>query len=207
MKAILLSVPAQTAERILSGEQTILLSKRKPNCDLPIDVYLFAKNGEIGTGIFMYGVELKGEYLKGGKVVSKFTLREVENIFHKYNNKPQEFRQLQKNACLTESELFYCAGNDDLFAWHISDLQVFDKAMELGEFYTYNKELEKRFLDKDGYCCYDGKNECGELMTECSGENLSQCYSCWEEWSGWCHRVTRPPQSWQYVEVLEEQKL
>jgi len=109
-----------------------------------------------------------------------------------------------KGSCLEQKELLSYGKGNDIYGLHITALKIFDKPRELGEFYGYNKELEQRFLDGEDYCCHDATNEYGEAMTECDGENIHNCYRCWEEWSGWCHSITRPPQSWQYVGEIEE---
>ena len=115
-------------------------------------------------------------------------------------------KQLVGMACLTEEELHEYASGQYCFAWHISDLKIYDKPRELSEFWAYNEELHKRY-DSDGdFCCYDGTNEHGESLTDCGDayNNILNCYRCWNEWSVWCHRVARPPQSWCYVEELQE---
>lgn len=105
--------------------------------------------------------------------------------------------------CLTYDKLKGYGKDKTLYGWHISDLKIYDKPKELREFWVYNEELHKRFERGKNYCCYDGTNEYGELIDECCliNENVERCYRCWEEWSGWCHRVIRAPQSWCYVET------
>ena len=111
---------------------------------------------------------------------------------------------IEKASCLTLRQMHKYSKGKLLYFYHITDLKIYDKPRELGEFYGYNKELEKRFIDGDDFCCHDATNEYGEALTECPADNIKNCYRCWEEWSGWCHRITRPPQSWQYVQSLTD---
>lgn len=91
------------------------------------------------------------------------------------------------------------------YGWHILDLKIYDTPKGLGEFWAYNEALHKRYDAETDFCCYDAADEYGDALTNCGDAYLDirNCYRCWNEWSGWCHRVNRPPQSWCYV---EEQK-
>ena len=97
---------------------------------------------------------------------------------------------IEKPACLSYTEMinyFYkpeeLDGNTAKFgyAWHISDLKIYDKPKELSEFRPICK-----FEGKDAICalfCPNWKYD-GGLFFECT------------------RKVTRPPQSWCYVEEL-----
>ncbi len=152
-----------------------------------------------------------------GKVIGEFVCDKIDEFrewqLHPYG-KFAEYEQenldnFLKATCLTFAEVCTYRENlpyyNPLYGWQISNLKIYDRPKELGEFWAYNEEWHKRFDEEDGYCCYDATNEYGECLTDC-GDNASvkNCYHCWEEWSGWCHRLTRPPQSWCYVEELEE---
>ena len=91
-------------------------------------------------------------------------------------------------------DLYYYAGDksvNDLFGWHISDLKIYDKPKDLIELY-------KPCISPDfQYCpnCPVG----GEYISEGESEFLAIDGECSTEW--YCNnRVTRPPQSWYYVE-------
>ena len=111
----------------------------------------------------------------------------------------------EKETCLPYEEILSYGNGKPLYGWHISDLKIYDKPRELREFWAYNEELHKRYDSERDFCCYDGTNEYGESLTDCGDayNNILNCYRCWEEWSGWSHHVTRPPQSWMYVEELQ----
>lgn len=100
-------------------------------------------------GTYKYGdsVELMGyspdyPYDKNnflnGKVVAKFTLRKVEEL-DVGNPYGEPTKHLLNEACVTLGEARTYAGGTHpryktLFAWHISDLEIFDEPKELGEF-------------------------------------------------------------------------
>lgn len=152
MKAILLSVSPKQAANILNGKQTIVIRKTMPKCELPIKVYIYCtKDGErpIYLPWKFTANEKGGEYIadcdfvKGnGKAVAKFTLWEVEKItmrkicgeWEVYGEK-NDFSELSRKSCLSQCELsHYIGGKYHALGWHISDLWIFSKPMELSEF-------------------------------------------------------------------------
>lgn len=86
---------------------------------------------------------------------------------------------LEITSCVPAKELVEYANWNALFSWHISNLVIYDKPRELSEF--------KRV---------------------CDGNCQSCKYAIWQT-SGWayepyivdCKPMTRPPQSWCYVEA------
>ena len=202
MKSILMSIQPKWVEKIISGEKTIEVRKTAPK-EVPFKVYIYCtgvKNLNLTEYVKLFRETGGAIDYWHGKVVAEFVCDKVDTI----PVDSEAFAAISKSACLTTDELIeYCSGRD-MYGLHISALKIYDKPKDLSEYFVYNKELEKRFIDGDDFCCHDATNEYGEAMTECDGENIHNCYRCWEEWSGWCHRITRPPQSWQYVGEIEE---
>lgn len=102
-----------------------------------------------------------------------------------------------KQTCLTDTEFRAYAKEMNCHGWHISDLVIYDKPRELGEFSTTGH-------------CFNIKNvECteniwGDYIFHYSQNSL--CRACkWLDDLGNCrkrrHTLTRPFQSWGYVEV------
>lgn len=136
----------------------------------------------------------------GGTVIGEFTCDRIYGLAP-LNHAPDDVEQ---QACLTREEIVrYLKGVG--YGWHISDLKIYDKPKELGDFWSYNEALHKRYDAETDFCCYDAANEYGEALTDCGDayNDILNCYRCWNEWSGWCHRIKRPPQSWCYVEELK----
>lgn len=89
--------------------------------------------------------------------------------------------------CLSFEELTSYLNGKQGYGWHITDLVIYDKPKELGEFKTFCKNYYdgnctecKYFIDGRGYE-YD-ESDCG-----CNG----------------LKPIERPPQSWCYVEEME----
>ena len=78
----------------------------------------------------------------------------------------------------TKELLSYKGKNDFLYGWHISDLKIYDKPKELSEF------------------CIPCKVSC----ENCKNTLYFEC-SCEEKWK---KIVTRPPQSYMFVEEVKQ---
>lgn len=89
--------------------------------------------------------------------------------------------EILKMMCLTNDDLNAYGGLKTLYGWHISDLKIYDKPKELKDF----------LLPCGGKICW-GCNLLKVKGAECI--NRGKRYA------------TRPPQSWCYVEELEELK-
>lgn len=116
-----------------------------------------------------------------GKVIGEFVCDEIAHFTKAFfdEQEPQDTEEIEfmlDQFCLTYSELCAYVGLKDFYGWHISNLVIYDKPRELGEFYT----LKKCAACKGGYessaCIYD---------EECKVPKP----------------ITRAPQGWCYVEV------
>ena len=97
----------------------------------------------------------------------------------KADNMVQAYYNNTKDTCLTDEEIKRYANGKKLYYWHISDLVVYDKPKELGEFYTVVEDADC------GMCRY--------YDTPYDREPCNQC-------QGGRKYLERPPQSWCYVE-------
>lgn len=205
MKSVLISIRPKWCEKIASGEKTIEVRKTRPKLQTPFKCYIYCTMdhpyisvscGELDK--LNYRTNTVGRC--NGKVIGEFICDRIYGLAP-LNHAPDDVEQ---QACLTREEIVrYLKGVG--YGWHISDLKIYDKPKELGDFWSYNEALHKRYDAETDFCCYDAANEYGEALTDC-GEaynDILNCYRCWSEWSGWCHRVNRPPQSWCYVEELK----
>ena len=210
-KAVLISIRPKWCEKIASGEKTIEVRKTRPKLETPFKCYIYCTSGRPDLNIPISPERLMQDYLDtgamkslncplgNGKVIGEFTCDRIYWLAP-LNHAPDDVEQ---QACLTREEIVrYLKGVG--YGWHISDLKIYDKPKELGDFWSYNEALHKRYDAETDFCCYDAANEYGEALTDC-GEaynDILNCYRCWNEWSGWCNRIKRPPQSWCYVENM-----
>lgn len=182
MKSVLIAIRPKWVERIASGQKTIEVRKTAPK-EVPFKAYIYETQGRTETpwidedGHFIY----KGR----GQVIGEFICDKVYPIknrgssFSVADEEQGVTNQIAGQSCLYYDDMVSYFGNKDGFGWHISDLKIYDKPKELSEFYKP---------------CSQSKNlDCDWLR------NHNVC-SCSEKKS-----ITRPPQSWQYIEDLREE--
>lgn len=184
MKSILISIKPKWVAKILNGKKTLEIRKTAPKCDLPVTVYIYCTKNKLHysvgalifnnddcfkssvDGTYKYGdsVELMGyspdyPYDKNnflnGKVVAKFTLREITEYINGCNVTKDsgymfgdaEREGVYEKACFSEEDIERYFPDESFKAWHISDLEIFDEPKELDEF-DYPNPSGTRYVSK-----------------------------------------------------------
>lgn len=208
MKSLLISIQPKWIEKIVKGEKTIEVRKTRPKEETPFKCYIYQTidGGAKGDIIISSGLQC-------GKIIGDFICDKVDDFYcasvpyqrennlgygqfidngvYKVNGWHEGIvferndRYIDtmlnnndlKEMCLTAQGLFdYIGVGKHLYGWHISDLHIYDKPKELSEFFRT--------------CPTKGKGDC--LSCDCLADN---------DYGGVCtNNLTRPPQSWQYVE-------
>ena len=172
-KAVLISIKPKWVEKIMSGKKTIEIRHTAPK-EVPFKAYIYCTKEKKQDDIIWAGAfGDRGKW--NGHIIGEFICRGIMQPF-------DSLRLMAKESCLTEEELLTYSNGKTLYGWHISDLKIYDKPKELSEFYRP--------------CSYSGI-----------------CYSCNrfrpngtpnDKPNDFCDgAITRPPQSWQYVEEIE----
>lgn len=205
-KSVLISIRPEWCEKIASGQKTIEVRKTRPKINTPFKSYIYCTkpkdyiseaslyldelyrlpSGEIkyGTSIELscFSDQWNTDNFLNGKVICEFTCNHIELIQANHDIvKPFFFTEIPyidffNKSQLTEFELLDYIGDHDGYGWHISDLVVYDKPKLLHNFYRYCKK-------------------------DVSYTDL--CLCCKKNKQGVCKNfLTRPPQSWCYVEEL-----
>ena len=177
MKAIMISIKPQYVEKILNGEKTIEIRKTIPKCELPCNVYIYCTKGKKSYKC----VSNFDEDLLNGKVVAEFTLNKVGTLERDLNdwlpkNRYDVSNELLKNINLNQEQLWNYGQGKTLYAWYIDDLKIYDKPKLLQVFFRPCGDCDKKDTDR---CIYED----------------SYCRA----------KVIRPPQSYCYVEELENE--
>lgn len=145
MKTVMISIQPQWCELIASGAKTLEVRKTKPKLETPFKVYIYCTKSK--PGWFDFG---KKERLDG-KVIGEFTCDHIyqyttANCLDGVDITAEEMTAM---SCLTHRELeayefsaepkencIYLIG---LYGWHISDLKIYDKPLELSVFTRLRK--------------------------------------------------------------------
>ena len=193
MKAVMLSLRPQWCEKIFNGSKSIEVRKNRPSIPTPFTVYVYQTKHKGGNATVR---EVLNSVYGGGKVIGSFVCDEIyvrpANVIY-YGKGQEDYLDLLKSACMTEREVLdYMGGqfNRETYFWHVTDLKIYDKPKELGEFYTLGN-CEK----------YDFCNQCKNFHRGQGWLDGSYCDedSCLDNTR---IPVTRAPQSWCYVEEL-----
>lgn len=182
MKTALRSIKPYYLYLILTGKKRIEVGKNYPKSkDWNRIVKLYcSKDMSSFNRIPAEDREWMRKYL--GKVACRFVCDMIDEflVFENMTVQYWNYHNLEK-SCLTYDEIAnYIGANKNGYAWHISDLKIYDKPKELGEFWKADK------------CPYNSGNSCTyKYYCFRTGESKS----CGEQ-------LTRPPQSWMYIEEL-----
>lgn len=193
MKAVILSVRPQWCKKICNGEKTIEVRKSAPK-EVPFKAYIYCTKDRKNLLPIEHGKVLEkvnfwentDAYYGFGRVIGEFICDKVdEYTFSHYEAEYRVTHVEQKAMCLNQPELIRYGKGKTLYGWHISDLKIYDKPKELNEFFTIADESD---------CC------CGCVWHETPLFEMP-CRTC----TGERKYLYRPPQSYMFVEEVEEQ--
>ena len=225
MKSVLISIQPKWCELIAQGKKTVEVRKTKPKLETPFKVYIYETKGKLRWCNKCHDTDCERPipncacHEGWGKVIGEFvcdfitnyqsefwddeTFESIQKVcepsdFAEYgeydyhniaDNGDNDWREnkLCKVSCLTIEELreYIGQGINEFYGWHISDLVIYDEPRELSEFVAIEKTKCPAYLN--GTCLTRRQND----VTRC--ENLDCPYK----------KITRPPQSWCYVEKGE----
>lgn len=157
MKAVLMSIQPKWCELIASGKKTIEVRKTKPKIDVPFKCYIYCTDKKPSDNEWQYKPNLyldkvenkvrwidveftrtyNCEYLQQ-RVIGEFVCDDIDKIavFNDllYCEKNTQANKLMQ-MCLTVEEIKAYLGSKNLgYNWHISNLVIYEKPMELSEF-------------------------------------------------------------------------
>lgn len=195
MKSVLISISPKWCELIASCKKTVEVRKTKPKLDVPFKCYIYCTKDNTFAEKTLRGFSDDGKaiYYKAnkGKVIGEFVCDDVTKIinyithFGVEGRSECELNTIARSSCLDYMDMLeYLGADKDGYAWHISDLVIYDQPRGVTGFYHY--------------CGDDPKCDGCELLyysnTECGKEEF-----CCSNMYG-CKTLKRPPQSWCYVE-------
>lgn len=187
MKSVLISIKPKWCELIANGKKTVEVRKTNPKLETPFKCYIYCTKSGDGNLFKRSGNKFLGYHYEPiqGKVIGEFVcdviyetelIEERQTVARHY---PRPWWYNGADDCLHHTELENYLQGKTGYGWHISNLVIYDKPRELSEFYVVaeNADCEK----------------CKYYDTPCESEPCNQC-------QGGRKYLTRPPQSWCYVE-------
>lgn len=211
-KAVLISIQPKWCELILKGEKVIEVRKTRPRLKPPFKCYIYQtkgkerlidimKDGDENYGEIYHGKTVfiktrdssgyKGLFGNEQKVIGEFICDKIERVAIPYPAYQNELdKRYIEQSCVDYYALHRYFGHDDGYFWHISNFKIYDKPKELSELRAICRHYD------DGRCgdCeyYDYANNESYRYEECAVDGLKP--------------ITRPPQSWCYVEEVENDR-
>lgn len=186
-KAVLISIRPKWCELIASGQKTVEVRKTKPKLETPFKCYIYCTKPSFPHEDFLVfdaGTNKVKAFYGGGKVIGECVCNRIELldydsiglfVWDADGKNGKYLYEIGENACLTRTEVIQYTGVNRPYGWFISDLVIYDKPKELSKF--------QRACNHKEDCC------------TCKRWNIKnfQCIA----------GITRPPQSWCYVEETE----
>lgn len=183
MKSVLISIQPKYCELIAIGKKTIEVRKTRPKIETPFKCYIYMSQGDLKD----LGSYNEWIYKNRMKVIGEFVCDRIE-IFEKseLGIKSKDFFALAESCVKVKEMREYIGENKIAYGWHISDIKIYDKPKELSEF--------NRPCPSKNHNC-EPCIKFGKPYTWDFDENTGKIFCT--------RKVTRPPQSWCYVEGLE----
>ena len=223
MKAVLISIKPQWCEKIANGKKTVEVRKTRPKLETPFKVYIYCTNakpflvwGDVFRGNWeteittVHGYSRKDADAKwgifNGRVLGEFICNNVECFTTDYRMNEEQTKRISGLSCLDMVSLMeYEANAHCLYGWHISELKIYDEPKLLFDFYKCGA-LSPEELDDSlcGYCSQTDYGDKKEIHTPnytwmCEGR---WCVDAYQEYLDDEFALTRPPQSWCYVQEV-----
>lgn len=175
MKAVLISIQPCWCEQIVAGTKTMEVRKNVPRQAAPFKCYIYQTKAR---WVFDLLRKINFDYFADileqgfGKVIGEFVCDCIRPFDVPYPAFQNEMdKDILEQTCCTYYQLHRYAYHDKLYGWHISKLVIYPKPKKLSDFF--------------------GK---------CDKPVLFDCSFCHEYGTKSCKQLTRPPQSWCYVE-------
>ena len=175
MKAVLISIQPKWCNLISQGKKTVEVRKTKPKLETPFKCYIYQTKGLKDNE--KYGFKT---WARSGKVIGEFVCDKIEEMERDVSDWLPKHRydiapKLLEATCLTEEQLWNYGKSFMLYGWNISELKIYDEPKKLGAI----RKIPKSCITPPTALCSD------------------ECDDCF--WA----TMTRPPQSWCYVEELK----
>lgn len=146
MKSVLISIKPKDCELIANGSKTIEVRKTRPKIEIPFKCYIYCTH----SGVTAKERDRNIYTDFSSKVIGSFVCDEID-MLAPINHCNFD---VEKCACLTREEIVrYLKGKG--YAWHISDLKIYDKPKELHNFHNCSRCKIKYDCDVADWNCYE----------------------------------------------------
>jgi predicted transcriptional regulator len=184
MKAVLISIRPERVEKIINesplGRKNVEIRKTRPKLKCPFKCFIYCAKARSDKEVLTPCNDHTD--VLNGKVLGEFICDEIIPV------NAANYGQLYAmwNPRMSDEQLDKYLGFWGGYGWHISDLVVYDKSLELADFTPYCDNM-----DEEGGCLFR-KTQCDSQYFDCNPDRSLNMVICER-------RLRRPPQSWCYV--------
>ena len=192
MKAIIISIRPEWIEKILNGEKTIEIRKTKPNCDLPIKCYIYCTKPRrwfVDSPFTMFSYEEL--WIQDGKIYNG----KDDSLWNPdFNHYYRLNGRVVAEFTLNKFDYWQPYWMPDIM--HICDMSKLS-CVSVDDLISYSNGKVIYGWHIDNLKIYDKPKELSEFST-----TLHRMKG--KEFRYTSHLLQRPPQSWCYIQELEE---
>lgn len=185
MKSVLISIKPKWCELIASGKKTIEVRKTRPKCDTPFKCYIYCTLSELLT---------RSHYNSKIYVAAN---KKYQNELKRFGNTTLSGKVIGEFVC---DEIIEILPDFEIYGtYDISDYEVIASCLVNGDLWDYGKGKNLYGFHISDLVIYDKPKELSEF--EKPHEYIYQSY---RKQNSFFKGITRPPQSWGYVEESKE---
>lgn len=130
MKAVLISIRPEWCALIAAGKKTVEVRKSMPKLHTPFKCYIYCT--KVPKGWFWFN---SPNVRRDGVVIGEFVCDGIECFTTDYRMNRQQTERIAKESCMDMIALSeYEHDSLCLYSWHISELKIYGKPLELSQF-------------------------------------------------------------------------
>lgn len=150
MKAVMISIRPEWCEKIASGEKTVEVRKTRPKIVPPFKCYIYCTKCKeklwVSRGseraftrekiaAICQAKDVGGAYQGNGKVIGEFVCDIIDYWNHHiHDDDTITLERASELSCVSEDDLVKYADLGHFYAWHISDLVIYEKPKKINKF-------------------------------------------------------------------------
>lgn len=142
--SVIISIRPEWVQKIFDGEKTLELRKTLPKVKPPFRCYIYCTKARYPHEDFLVAIDQPTAerpftsshgYYGGGMVVAEFVCSEISRLDVPFPAYWEEVDQdALKAACLTYGQAHDYLGHRSGYAWHISELKIYEKPKSVWNF-------------------------------------------------------------------------
>lgn len=192
-KAVLISIRPKWCELIASGKKTVEVRKTRPKIDVPFKCYIYCtKAKEALLDVVKDGDKVFGDTYRGK---TQFIKSEEGSVCDMWGKRQKVIGEFVCNQIDTYDDTIHAFSHEEYSKWN--DFDLYNSCIHPEDFERYANDNWLYGWHISDLVIYDEPKELGEFGKPniCHrGVQKEDCIGCWD-----CE-ITRPPQSWCYVE-------